>query len=163
MVSSSMIGRVYRMNWRGWALPVLCLAIGIYETVGLLTGKIEPGSHYGSSRPELGMFGSVGLLIGGAIFTAMTFFTRVTFTDDAIELRGIFESRKLPFSEIRGRHETMADICTFRFYSFRFSNWTLVPKKANLQPINVSNFYKFDDVFYEWLYQLPDLDAEDGS
>jgi len=149
MTNSSTIGRVYKLNWRGWIFPVTCLAIGTFETVGFLTGKLEPG-------PRFGMFGSVSLMIGGVVFAASAFTSKVILSDNTIEVRGIFYRNRMLFSEIRGRRETVKKSLTGIS-----SSWKLEPREDTAHAIDINNFFTYDDVFYTWFNQIPDLDAED--
>jgi hypothetical protein len=137
------------MNWRGWAFPVVCLAIGSFETVGFLTGKLEPSRRFG-------MFGAVSLMIGGVIFTALALSSRVILSNDAIERRSILRNKRLLFSEIRGRREIVSS-----GPKGITSSWTLEPKDNCERPIDISNFFALDDVFYQWFNQLPVLGTED--
>jgi hypothetical protein len=103
------------------------------------------------------IMGIVSLVIG-AIATAITFTSRITLSDDAIELRNILEKRRLLISEIRGRREIV------RASSEGItSTWKLVPKGDKARALALSNSFAFDEVFYEWLNKIPVLDAEDVS
>jgi hypothetical protein len=137
------------MNWRAWAFALFVLALGLGDTVGLLTGAMQP------TRP-FNMFWAVILLAGGILLTAVVATTKLVVSDDVIEERSIFEKNRLRSSEIRGRRETIK-----RGLTGFSSSWKLEPKDNRARAIDINNFYTLDDVFYEWLNQIPDLDAED--
>jgi hypothetical protein len=97
-------------------------------------------------------------LVVGAVATAITFTSKITLSDDAIELRNILEKKRLLVSEIQGRREIVrADIEGIT------STWKLIPKGEKARPLSLSNSFEFDAVFYEWLDMIPVLDAEDVS
>ncbi len=103
------------------------------------------------------IMGIVSLVIG-AIATAITFTSRITLSDEAIELRNILEKKRLLISEIRGRREIV------RASSEGItSTWKLVSKDGKARTLALSNSFAFDGVFYEWLNKIPVLDAEDVS
>jgi hypothetical protein len=100
------------------------------------------------------IFGVVALLFG-ALATAITFTSRITLSDDAIELRNALEKRRLLVSEIRGRREIVrADREGFT------STWELVPKGDKPRKLSLSSSYAFDEVFYEWLNKIPVLEED---
>ena len=149
MENSSAIGRVYRTSWRARAFPLILLALGSFETVGLLTGRLEGSEGYE-------MFWPFGLVLGGAIFTAAIFTRKVILMDDAIEVRNVFGTNRILYSEIRGRRETV-------WYGLIgvSGTWKLERKTDAARPIYINNSYTLDNVFFEWFNQIPDLDAED--
>jgi len=151
MENSSQVTRVYRLKWWGWAFPLVCLAVGSYSTVGLMTGGLHPGRRFG-------MFSGVSLLVGGVVLTAAAFTTKLILTDDAIELRSIFQRNRLAVSEIRGRREIIN--ATGLILS---DSWKLEPKDSKARPMSISNSFTLDNVFSEWLDKLPDLDEQDES
>jgi len=162
MDNSAMVARVYKLNWRGWILPLCFLAVGLDGTVDYFTGRLQPG------RRGNGIFGSVSLMIGGVLLAISTFSSRVILLDDAIEMRTIFSKNRLLFSEIRGRRES-ADIrltgieIVDRIIRNITSSWKLEPTDNKLESINIHNFFTLDDVFYEWFNQIPVLDEEDEA
>jgi hypothetical protein len=137
------------MNWRGWVFPLIFIAVGSINSAGYLTGGLEPGR-----RGE--MFGAVSLIIGGFIFAAAVFTSRVILMDDAIEVRDVLGTNRMLFSEIRGKRELVQYGLTGVS-----SSWKLEQKEDAAPPIDINNSYTFDNVFHEWLDQIPDLDAED--
>jgi hypothetical protein len=152
MANSSMFGRVYKMNWRGRAFPLSALLIGAFGLVGISTG-VFPLANYRDIRFVISCVLS---LVFGAISTPITFTAKITLLDDAIELRDVLHTRRLLISEIRGRQEIV-----HAGSKGITSTWKLVPKDDRARTLALSNSYTFDDVFYEWLNQIPVLDAED--
>ena len=152
MKNSFTIGRVYRMSWRARVLSLFLLLTGAFTSAEFLTGALSL-TKYRYFR--LMIMGIVSLVIG-ALATAITFTSKITLSSDAIELRDILHKKRLHVSEIRGRNEivhTGSKGIT--------STWKLVPKDDRARTLALSNSYTFDDVFYEWLNQIPVLDAED--
>jgi len=81
----------------------------------------------------------------------------VIFTADAIELRSILGYSRLPLNEIRGRREFVErgnEEGGTRYL-------VLVPNDDRLPTIQFMKGYTFDEAFFRWFYDLPDLDAED--
>jgi hypothetical protein len=151
MNNSPTIARVYNMNWRGWALPVFCLAMGSFSTAGLLTGKLQRDARFG-------IYSAVGVFLVGTLYTAGAFTTRITLTSDAMEWRNIFFRNRLSLDEIRGRREVVRK----GLRGFR-DIWRIVPKDGKGIPIDFGNNFTLDDAFFEWLSHIPDLDAEDAT
>ncbi len=151
MENSSQVTRVYRLKWWGWAFPLICLAVGSYSTVGLMTGRLHPGRRFG-------MFSAVSVLVGGVLFTVAASTTTLILTGDAIELRNFFERKRLTLSEIRGRREIIN--ATRLILS---DSWKLEPKDSKARPIYIGNSFNLDEVFYAWMDQIPDLDEDDVS
>lgn len=92
-----MIDRVYRMSRQARLFSLLLLSLGTFSSVEFLTGVLAV--NYRHTR--LMIMGIVSLVIG-AIATAITFTSKITLSDNAIELHNILEKRRLPISEIRG-------------------------------------------------------------
>jgi hypothetical protein len=147
MEQSSLVARVYKMNWRGWVLPLFCFIVGATHTLGILTGRIEPGHR-------LGIMGAIGLLISGALMTAITFSSRIMLSSDAIEERNILYTTHLLLCEIRGRREIVTN-----GWTGIHSRWKLEPKDEKLRTFEIGSNYTVDSSFREWLNQIPDLDA----
>jgi len=145
--------RVYRLHWGHRAFALLFLTLGAFFVIGLcrsgFRGQEEP-------RPLL-LIVSVAFLLVGVGLTVSAFQTTVTFTCDPIELRSILSRLRLPLNKIRGRREFVArgeeDGGTLYL--------CLVPNDDRLSTIQFMKGYTFDDTFYRWFNELPDLDAED--
>ena len=145
--------RVYHLHWGQRAFALLFLAFSAFFVIGswrsVLFGQEEP-------RPSLLILSVVFLLVGvGLTINALQ--TTVTFTCNAIELRSILSRLKLPLSKIRGRRELAArgeEGGETRYLC-------LVPNDDRLPTLQFMKGYTFDDAFYRWFNELPDLDAED--
>ena len=164
MESSPMVARVYRLNWRGWAFPLFVLAIGLCQTVGYYTEALHR-SRYG---PVVDVVGGFGLLAGGFILTISAFSSKLILSDDAIEVRDFFSTNRLLFSEIRGQRERdCIGLTGFERVDMALTNiastWKLEPKNDGARAIEIRNVFAFDDAFYEWFNQIPDLDEEDET
>jgi hypothetical protein len=100
---------------------------------------------------------SVIFLLVGVGLTINAFQTTVVFTCDAVELHSILSRLRLPLSKIRGRREFVA-----RGEEGGGTRYLcLVPEDDRLSTLQFMKSYTFDDVFYRWFNELPDLDAED--
>ena len=151
MEASTLIARVYRLNWRAWIFPVLVFTLGAYGTVGLMRGLLHPTRRFG-------MFSTVTLLVVGGLLTASALTTRLILTDDAIELRSILQRNRLAVTEIRGRRESIS-----RGLTGMSDSWKLEPKESRARSIDIGSFFILDNVFYEWLDKIPSLDEQDES
>ena len=103
---------------------------------------------------------AVVLFIAGLGLTLNFFTATVTFTADAVEQRSLFRQATLPFGEIRVRREFVvwssnADGGSRTRYLKLESNDDRHP------PLEFMRSYTFDDAFFRWFNELPDLDAED--
>jgi len=96
------------------------------------------------------------MMITGFLLSSYLFSARIILSYDAIESRSIFGRKRLPFSEIRGRRETVR--CSRDGITSKFR---LESKIKHGHILYLDSTFTFDDAFYEWLNQLPDLDAED--
>jgi hypothetical protein len=107
-------------------------------------------------RPFLLVLSAIFLLVGvGLTINALQ--TTVTFTSDSIELHSILSRLKLPLSNIRGRREFVA-----RGEEGDGTHYlSLVPNDDRLPTLQFMKGYTFDESFFRWFYELPDLDAED--
>jgi hypothetical protein len=102
------------------------------------------------------LFVIAALLLYGIYQTANAFISTVTLHQDSVELRTAFSRQSLLFSEIRGRRQYIS-------YAFRSRTpyFKLVPKDDRHDSLSFEQAYKFDQAFFHWFNQLPDLDAAD--
>jgi len=140
------------MSWRARDSSLLLLFIGALSSVAFLTGGISATN----SRYVRLMFWGIVSLIVGAIATAITFTSIITLSDDAIELSDALHKKRLLIGEILGRREIVR-----AGREGITSTWKLVPKDNKARTLTLSNSYVFDGRFYEWLSQIPVLDAEE--
>jgi len=132
------------------------LAFSTFFVIGTLRGLITGQEE---AKP-LQLVIAVVFLIVGIGLTINFLKTTVTFSADTIELKTIFARKSLPLSAIRGRREYVvrggdADAGGSTRYL------KLVPNDDRLPTLDFMKNYTFDDVFYRWFYELPDLDVED--
>lgn len=156
MVNPAPIFRVYRMKWRWRAFAFFFLFFGALPMIASLREFIS-----GASDPKPMML-PVGVLFlaAGIGLTFYAFKAAIGFSQDAIEHRTIFGQKKLPLDGIKGRREyvvkgAQGDVGGNTRYL------KLVPNDDRLPTLEFSKHYTFDDTFYRWFYELPDLDAED--
>jgi hypothetical protein len=148
-----MIERVYKMSRQARLFSLLLLSLGTFSSVEFLTGVLAV--NYRHARL---MIMGIVLLVIGAFATAITFTSRITLSDKAIELHNILWKKRMLISEIRGRSEIVRASS-----KGMTSTWKLVPMDVNARTLALSNSFAFDEVFYEWLNRIPVLDAEDVS
>jgi hypothetical protein len=150
------VNRVYRMQYWLMALALLFLAFGslflIKELRELTSGELE-------LKPLDVVVGTVFFAVG--FFLTIRFYSsRVKFTSDAIERSNIFNSARLPYSAIRGRREYVVrggeDGGETHYLK-------LEPNDDRFPALDFIKAYNFDDAFYSWFNQLPDLDEEDKT
>jgi hypothetical protein len=147
-------GRVYHMTWWFKAFAIFFLAFGVAiateTTSKVISGSEEP--NYTQLALSL-IFPAVGVGM-----TAKSFSSVVMFTESEIEQRSVFGSESISLETIRGRREYV--VHTQRSGSTRYLR--LVATDGSCLDFGKS-LYSFDDVFWKWFQQLPDLDAQDQN
>jgi len=95
----------------------------------------------------------------GVTFTIFSFREYVRLREDSIELSGLWQRKRLPFTAIKGRrrYTEKADP-----YSKPAQHLVIEPTNSELPRLDIKETDKFDDNFYLWFDSLPDLDAMDG-
>jgi hypothetical protein len=145
---------VYRMNglYRGGSIFFLVVAsFFLFAIWGrIATGQKEPKLFEMILAPVL--------FIAGAVWVAFAFTSTVTLFHDAIELRTLVNRTRLPFTGIRGWREyvVQSDDGSTRYMK-------LEPNDDQLPTVEFQQDYNFDGTFYNWFYQLPDLDELDKT
>jgi hypothetical protein len=145
---------VYRMTglYRGASLVFLAVAsfLMIACWVGVATGQREP--------KLLEMILAPLFPIVGVVWVAFAFTSTVTLFHDAIELRTLVKRTRLPFTGIRGWREyyVQSEDGSTRYLK-------LEPNDDRLPILEFQQNYDFDSSFYNWFYQLPDLDELDKT
>jgi hypothetical protein len=153
MENSSLVARVYKPKRGEKIFALFVLGCGTIGSVGYLSGRFPITYPRDYRLPVL----SVCMMLSGFSMSAYLFTASIILSYDAIESRSIFGRKRLPFSDIRGRREIVTssrDGITSRF--------KLESKIKHGHILYLDNSFTFDDAFYNWLYQLPNLDAEDG-
>ena len=152
MENSSLVTRVYKQRRGGKIFALFVLACGTLGSVGYLSGRFPITNPRAYSLEAL----SIGMMICGFLLSAYSFTARIILSYDAIDSRTIFGRKHLLFSEICGRREIVT--ASRDGISSRFK----LESKIKHGPIlYLDSTFTFDDAFYNWLYQIPDLDAED--
>ena len=145
--------RVYRLKWWQLAFALFFLTFGgVFTTIawgGPIIGQA-------AAQPMLMTVAIVFVAVGLGL-TLSSFKSRVTFTADAIESRTLFRQESLPLHAIRGRREYVVR----NPKGGSTKHLKLVPNDDRLPTLDFLKYYTFDDVFFNWFYALPDLDAED--
>jgi hypothetical protein len=156
MENSGLSARVYRITWWWRAGAVFFLTIGSVVSIGIWNGII-----FGEREPKFAeMVGTPVLAIVGVFLAWSAFRATVTLSADAIELRTLFERKRLPLNAIRGRREYVVRGGTVDVGgSTRYLK--LEPNDDRLPTMDIVKYFNFDDRFYQWFKALPDLDALD--
>jgi hypothetical protein len=144
---------VYRPHWLWRAFAIVFLVFsGVFVTLiwrGALLGLAD------RSLKELII--SAFLVLAGAGMTIHAFTVGVRFTVDAVEHWSLTGVKKLPLAKIRGRREYV--VGGGEEGSAHYLK--LESDDDRFPALNFSKSYNFDDAFYKWFYNLPDLDQKD--
>lgn len=144
---------VYHWSKLGRAFTLLFLAFSVFYAVGVCTGQVIRGTGV---NPMIILIALV-LFIAGSLFAIYSYRAKISFTTEAIELHTNFTRKRLPPSGILGRRE----------YIVRDEDGSTVylklePNDDRLPTLEFQkNYYNFDDRFFRWFNELPDLDVED--
>lgn len=146
---------VYRLKWWVRLAASGFLAVSaIFGTAAWLRSANE------ARNPRfLPMLVSLICFAGGILWTFDAFGSRVTFSPERIEVRGLHGRKSLPLDAVRGR----------RAYSvsgggdpvIRTRYFKLEPEDDRLPVLDFQRDYNFDSAFFEWFNKLPDLDSLD--
>jgi hypothetical protein len=104
------------------------------------------------------IFMSSGVLLGGIVFTASAFTARFIVSANSIEIGSVFGKKKLALDAIRGRREYATG--SGRLTTIHFK---LEPKDNGSVGLTFQNDFNFDDQFWLWFDQFPDLDSEESA
>lgn len=149
--NSEQTSRVYKMKWWRRASAILFLVIGILFFAGFRYGPIF---RHVDPQPW-GIFFSAAFTLIGIFWTYSAFRSTVTLSSDHIEVRGIFGSTQLPLNAIRGRREYVVHDAE----GGSTRSLKLVSDDDRLPALEFEKYFTFDDAFYQWFNNLPDLDA----
>jgi hypothetical protein len=147
--------KVYSMT--GWIrfLGPLAVVIGALMLSACLGGPMD--WHGGlQSTPRL-IFSSSAILLGGIVLTASAFTARFKISADSIEIGNVFGKKKLALDAIRGRRQYATGKGRLTAIHFK-----LEPKDNGRGALTFQNNFNFDDQFWLWFDQLPDLDSEES-
>ena len=145
--------RVYRPGG-GWRILLLLISF-------LLGGFAAAGLWYFGTGHEVRTLSGKLFLVGiclsfillSTYLTAWMFLARLTLWADRIESRDLTRARTLYRRDILGRrivqqHNAPATLILF-------------PRSSPAKKMKISNVFRVDALFMEWIGSLPDLDAED--
>lgn len=146
------IGRTYRpaLWFRGVAL--LCSLAGL-ATAG--NGLFCVVFNHNSGQVGLIVIGSILTIVGAAII-AYAWTSHISFSDSAIEQSSFLDQKALFFNAIGGRREYTRWVgrCLVRFIR--------IDSVSGRDRIEIrKSLYDFDDEFWNWFEELPDLNARD--
>ena len=144
--------RVYVMKWGSRVSALLLLVVGPILCAAIWPEPVDPSRN----ADLVPLFVLASLVLLGVYQTANAFISTVTLYQDSVELRTAFSRRSLRFSEIRGRREYISHWGRYRTPYFR-----LEPNDDRLSPFAFVQAFTFDEAFFQWFNQLPDLDAAD--
>lgn len=146
-------GRVYRMNWLFKAFAVFFLAVGVLILMGFSRALTQQ-----EDLDAVKVFLAILLPAVGIGMTAKAFSSRISFTENSVDLISVLGRKSMPLDQIRGRREYVA----------RGGNpgastrYLRLETKDGQPPLDFGKkLYRFDDQFWKWFNQLPDLDALD--
>jgi hypothetical protein len=145
--------RVYRPGG-GWRIFLLLVSF-------LLGGFAAAGLWYFGTGHEVGTLASKLFLVGiclafvlmSAYLIAWIFLTRLTLWPDRVESRDLIRTRTLYRRDILGRRIVEQHNAP--------SMLVLFPRSSSAKKMKISNMFRLDALFTEWIGSLPDLDAED--
>lgn len=150
------VGRVYRMSWwfRGFVLFFLLFGGAFLFTClrDILAGEQRHGIW--------DLVVAAVFPIVGAILSAKAFTSKIIFSDDSITRRSFWDSRTVRLSLVAGRREYVVnggeEGGSTRYLRLEFNDGS--------PPLDFGKrLYRFDDVFWLWFNELPDLDARDAQ
>ncbi len=146
--------RRYRMKSSQRAVCITLCVVGIFFLLafwgGVLIGKREP------KFLEL-MFPVMYLVFAGTM-TVRSYHNQVALCEESIALRSLRGNTVLPLDKVKGRRRYLS-----RGDGESPDVWHLVlePNDDRYPKLDVEELYRFDDAFYQWFNQLPDLDESD--
>ena len=147
-----MCPRTYRSSVRSnlFIVVVYCLgsAISLAFLVFFATGP-------GDATPAVRVFSAAffALLLLGSIYGFVVMLTaQVVLETSGIESRNYFSSKNMLRESIAG----------VRVVPTRYvSTLVLVPRDKSQQKLKISLYFPLDELFYDWLQGIPDLDEQD--
>jgi len=96
-------------------------------------------------------------LLIGIFWVSYAFTETITLSNYEIEHKTLFRNKRILFIGIRGRR-----VFLFRPRYRRSFRYLIVESKdERVQILIMERHFKFDDGFYRWFYQLPDLEETD--
>jgi hypothetical protein len=147
---------VYSMTgWIRFVGPLIAM-IGAWMLKDCLSGPIY---WHGVLVPApYWIFSSSGVLLWGIVMTVRAFTVRFIVSADSIEIGDMFGKKKLALDAIRGRRQYATGSGRLTAVHFK-----LEPKDNGSVGLTFQNDFNFDDQFWLWFDQLPDLDSEESA
>jgi hypothetical protein len=153
-VQNAPLGRVYRMAWWFRAFALFFLLFGGFFLIGVLRDILDGEKPHAIWEIAV----SVVFPIIGAGMSAKAFTSRIIFSDGTIARTSFWDRRRVPLESIAGRREYVVE-SSGQGGSTRYLRLEL---NDGSSPLDCGkNLYRFDDAFWRWFNQLPDLDARD--
>lgn len=145
---------VYSMT--GW-IRFFGPLVAVFGAWMLNEGFSGPINYRGGQIPTpVWIFMSSAVLLGGAVMTASAFTAKFEISADSVEIGSVFGKKKLALDAIRGRRQYATG--SGRLTTIHFK---LEPKDNGSVGLTFQNDFNFDDQFWLWFDQLPDLDSEE--
>jgi hypothetical protein len=143
------------MKWLDRVGAVLAMAAGAVLCTFVLRDWIDPivRSHKSNT---IGLLVSAALLLYGTYKTANAFISTVTLFPHSVEVRTAFSRQSLSTKQIRGRREYANNWGRSKTWYY-----CLVSNDDKLGTLDFEQDFNFDEAFFSWFNQLPDLDAAD--
>jgi hypothetical protein len=136
------------------AVGAISFAIGFFFLVSIWGGVAR-----GTRVPDfLEMVLPLIIMLVAGILTMRAFRSSVLLSRKAIEVQSFGGRSVLPFHKIRGTRKYLLS-----GHPDSYCVWNIVvePNDVRFPELNIREIYRFDDSFYQWLDELPDLDAID--
>lgn len=146
-------GRTYRVKAGSRLFVILYL---VFAAIIAIVAFGRPLLGWADPQPEV-MIVSVVLLIVGILFVGYFFSSAIVFTIDAIELHTLTGRQSLPLDAIRGRREYVVrggEEGDYHGIKLEFND-------DRFPLLDSQRHFNFDEDFWRWFNQLPDLDVED--
>jgi hypothetical protein len=146
------VGHVYRTVWWHRAAVLLTVIVGlgiIWSGVsGIATDQDD--SHVGAI-----VIGTI-LAIVGTLLTVNAWISRISFSDSAIEQSTLLDQDIVYFDAIGGRREYS------RWVGRMPARFIRIESLSGRDRLEIRKWrYNFDDDFWRWFDQLPNLDSDD--
>jgi hypothetical protein len=145
--------RVYRMSWGQRLVAFTILGLGCFGVSRCLANDLPDDPLHRIFYDLM----CIGAALAGVWLVLSSFWSKVTWSPDAIAVRTLTETTQLPLNAIRGRRE----------YETRGSkgsvirHFVLVPKDDQMPTLDFTDRFSFDQQFDTWFSGLPDLNQQD--
>lgn len=142
--------RFYRMKWGQRITAFMTLGVGCLAFVLTVSGDQPPDIV----RRVIYDLVVVGFVLVGVWMLLSSFWSKVTWSPESIEVRSLTETAEMPLDAIRGRRQYQT--------RNRYGNtvhFVLVPKSSGDPELEFTDKFSFDDNFKAWYSRLPDLNA----